>query len=293
MERPLSQMKYTAKLPPEGINVSTKSPLKQFFLLLAALAGLMLALVLVIALLADYFVQYIPRDVERNLFSDFHSQFEPAKPGTERHRVERYLDTIINNLSKKWTGEKQQFSVAVIESDVPNAFVLPGGHIGVSKGLLRVVKSENGLAMILGHEMGHQYKRHPIRALGRGLVVALVIAVATGTEESGWASGLALNTATLFQLVFSRDQEREADTLGLLLITRHYGHGNGATEFFKAILKEKSLSENIPTFLKTHPSTKERVERLINASNESKQHALIPLPDYVKHFSKSTKNKPD
>ena len=190
-------------------------------------------------------MQYIPVEKENEWFSsETFDEFdiegdagtkEDEKPETDIlvTEIEHYLQNLIEELRRE-DQQNYHFNVRLLENDTPNAFVVPGGHIFVTRGLLQSVDSENGLAMVLAHEMGHQYYRHPLRAAGRGIVVSLALLIISGAESSGIAQSFIGSTAMLTNLSFNRDQEREADTVGVELLQRHFGHSHGASEFFES-----------------------------------------------------------
>lgn len=86
--------------------------------------------------------------------------------------------------------QPQAVSVDIVHSEDPKAFVLPGGRIYVTTGLLQLLETENGLAMVLAHEWAHQHLRHPIKGLGKGIVIATALAVITGTQDNAWLADL-------------------------------------------------------------------------------------------------------
>jgi len=289
-------MKFTAKLPPEGINVSKRNHLKDFIVLLSGFGGLILIAIVVLAALADTLVTYIPLDVEKQLFQDMHRLAPFASDLTsERGKVEVYLKKLVEKInegwpqvSKKLTGKeqaKQKFTIAVIHMNKPNAFILPGAHIGVTHGLFKYVKSENGLAMVLAHEMAHQYKRHPLRSLGRGIVVLITLATLSSSSDSWLVGSLSGGIAKIGLLRFTRDQEREADALGLALLKQLYGHNKGAGEFFIAISKSTKASPRYMDFLKSHPATQKRLKFLTKKMPGSNL-KTSPLPEHVINFGK-------
>ena len=289
-------MKFTPKLPPQDINVSKRNHLKDFFVLLSGFFGVIIIVLLILVALADYLVSYIPIDVEKQLFQSMHQVAPKASdPESERGKVEQYLHKLVVRLNNGWpevskqltgkSAERQKFTIAVIHMNAPNAFILPGGHIGVTHGLLRLVKSENGLAMVIAHEMAHQYKRHPLRTLGRGIVVLLAMSTLTSSDDSWWVGSLSSNAAKIGLLKFSRDQEREADKIGLALVTQLYGHRKGATEFFESISNMAKLTPGYLAFLNSHPATHERLKALKDKSQDT-THKLSSLPKHVIRFGK-------
>ncbi len=124
---------------------------------------------------------------------------------------------------------RYNFTIYLSDSDDVNAIALPGGRIVVFKGLLDQVESENELAMVLAHELGHFAHRDHMRGLGRGLGLAVATALLLGENNS--ASGLISKAVLTFQVKYSQSQESAADQFGVDLLTARYGHAGGAPAF--------------------------------------------------------------
>ena len=135
---------------------------------------------------------------------------------------------------------------------------LPGGLIIVTQGLLDDVSSENELAFVLGHELGHFRNRDHLRALGRGLVISLFLAAVTG----GDVSGIGINVADVTLRGFSRKQESNADEFGLAVVYAEYGHVNEASRFFEKWADEDQAGMIAGSYLSTHPRAGDRVAQL-------------------------------
>ncbi len=204
---------------------------------------------------------------------------------TEGIKVREYLQSLVDKLHKK-AGEEyadHQFHVAVSSELAANAFAIPGGHIVVTKGLFSSIETENGLSMVLAHEMAHHYKRHPLRSTGRGLVVSLFLLTALGVDGSSFLQNILGGTASITNLAFSRKQETESDEFAIELLNKHYGHASGAAEFFQFIQDEEESLGEIPSFLSTHPSTDDRIDFLRTHENKNSGDK-IPLPEYVHNY---------
>jgi Zn-dependent protease with chaperone function len=132
---------------------------------------------------------------------------------------------------------------------------LPGGLIIVTVGLLDQVESENELAFVLGHELGHFRNRDHIRALGRGLVLSLFFAVITGND----VAGIGIKTADITLRGFGRRQETKADEFGLAVVNSEYGHVNEAWRLFERWNIEDDKYLDLITYLSTHPDSGDRV----------------------------------
>ena len=170
-------MKYIPVQPPEGINVTDEHPLKSFFILTLGTIGVIIIIVVILGIAADYLVKYVPIEYEQELFSDDNLYIMPfaIDESDLGKRCQQYVQTLTDGLHAE-AGEiykMHKFKVILADEVQANAFAIPGGHIVVTRGLLNSVESENGLSMILAHEMAHHYERHPLRSAGRGLVVSV------------------------------------------------------------------------------------------------------------------------
>jgi len=283
-------LKYTPVQPPEHINVSDEHPLKSFIILTAGTVGIVITIVLILGLAADYLVKYIPIEYEQDLFSieglylmPFHTDESDA--GSQ---AKQYIQNLIDELHETAGDEysNHHFKVEIADSLDANAFAVPGGHIVVTKGLLSSVESENGLSMILAHEMAHHYQRHPLRSTGRGIVVSVFLLTFLGIDGSSFLQNILGGTASITNLAFSRQQEEDSDTFAANLLIKFYGHATGAAEFFQHIQSEKNLMPDAPSFLSSHPSTGSRVTTLIELeykySGEKK-----PLPGFIHSYAKT------
>ncbi|PSJ39358.1 M48 family metalloprotease [Allosphingosinicella deserti] len=172
-------------------------------------------------------------------------------------------------------GLEGQCTFTLVNTDVVNAFAVPGCYIYVTRGLMAIVGSEGELASVLAHEVGHivgqHSKRQQKRSLWRGLGV-LAVQVLTGSERLTRIAG---NAATFFTLRYSRAQEYQADDLGLGFL-RSAGYDPYAAsdmlgalsrqEQFLAATKGRDEAKSIPEWARTHPLTGSRVERARQAA---------------------------
>lgn len=279
-------MKYEAKVIPEGINTSDENPLKELLLLIVGAFTVVTLLIVLLAYLSDLLIGFISPEMESNWFSpqifesvQFENNQSKAGESTENsfENAELYLARLIKQLKTK---ERQdfKFTVTVYDDDLPNAFIMPGGHIFISVALFDAVDSENGLAMVLAHEMAHQYERHPIRSLGRGVLVSVALTAILGNDAGQWLSHLFFETATIGQLAYSREQERDADKIAVENLISYYGHAHGADEFFRYISNNDEFSNTLPGFYQSHPGTQERIKFLSQkiANTAGQKTALSP-----------------
>jgi predicted Zn-dependent protease len=157
------------------------------------------------------------------------------------------------------TGWQWQFNVQ--KTKELNAYCMPGGRIMVYSGLIEQLDlSDAELATVLGHEIAHALREHTRERVSRTYAQQLVLAgAAAATGASEGATNLAGMVADVtFQLPFSRDQESEADDIGLELMARAgYDPHAALTLWNKMATAEQS---GTPKFLSTHPAPKERIK---------------------------------
>ena len=282
-------MRYTPIQPPEGINVTEEHPLKSFFILTAGTLGIVVTIIIVLGLAADYLVKYIPIDYEQDLFSKSGLYLMPFSIDESKtgFQAKQYIQNLVDELHAA-AGEEyseHHFQVEIADSYETNAFAIPGGHIVVTKGLFSSVESENGLSMILAHEMAHHYERHPLRSTGRGLVVSIFLLTVLGIDGSSFLQNILGGTASITNLAFSRQQEEDSDTFASNLLIKFYGHASGAAEFFQHIKSEEGSMPEIPSFLSTHPATDDRISTLVEFEHQYSGDKK-PLPGFFRTYAK-------
>ncbi len=247
-------MKFTPKKLEENVNVSKTHPLAELFWLVGGLVLIAAILFLSLGLLTDWAVSKTPVRVESWLGQQALERF----PAAESAPLKARLQSLLDQLPADSPLQQYQFRIFLTESDEVNAVALPGGNILVFSGLLEQVESENELAMILAHELGHFAHRDHLRGLGRGLGLAVISALLLGEDNA--VSGLLSNSLLNFQVRYSQGQESAADEFGLKLLTVRYGHAGGATDFFARLAK--TAGSNLPYLLASHPHPQDRIDRL-------------------------------
>lgn len=280
-------MKFEAKVIPEGINTSRQNPLKELFLLVSASLGILAMIIVLLAYASDYLVGFIPPETESRWFGKHSIKLDAIDIIIEDEEnfqpVEQYLLVLLERLK---TNEYSNFdfTITLFEHNTPNAFVIPGGHLFISTALLKNIESENGLAMVLAHEMAHQYKRHPLRSASRGLISVMALTVILGSDTDGWLYQVFSEAATIGLLAFSREQEREADEIAIQSLINYYGHASGSTELFENIKSLKYSDGSLPGFYQSHPGTTERIEFLEEFIHQSAGETT-PLPPIIRELS--------
>jgi predicted Zn-dependent protease len=177
-----------------------------------------------------------------------------------------------------------QYHFAVLDSPVVNAFAVPGGYVYVTRGILALMKSEAELAVVLGHEMGHVNARHSIHRMSEQTLFGLGLAVGTSLNKTvADIAGIAGVGIQLLFLKYSRDDERQADQLGVDY-SRKGGYNPGEMiGFFASLEKMGDLSgkHSIPGFLSTHPLTGERIQKTKEMLLESDSQLQVKNEPYL------------
>ena len=208
--------------------------------------------------------------IEAGLWMQMNNYEEKLKTSGSRIKdknLEKYLKNILCNLTPDYCKD-----IRVYVQDMPyfNAFMAPNGMMVVWTGLLLRAQNEAQVAAVIGHEAGHYIKRHSLKAWldaksRTDLMALLAIGLSVGGVPSG---GDIFNLTQLLQVGFmakhSRDNEREADKIGLDFLIKAEYDPKEAPKIWENIIKEMELGEvkKPLAFLASHPAPKERIENL-------------------------------
>lgn len=219
----------------------------------------------------------------------FMSQADEKKVGRENHPKileqfggayeDKALGNYVNSLGQRLAKQSELpnigWTFTLLDSDVTNAFALPGGYVYVTRGLLALAENESQLAAVVGHEIGHVTARHGARRQGQGTLVQAgaaglsILGAVFGGADVGRAVGqLAGAGGQAYVASYSRDQEFEADELGIRYNGRIGFDTDGMAGFLSKLDAERQLiaklrgqQERASSYLDTHPPTPARVQR--------------------------------
>lgn len=157
-----------------------------------------------------------------------------------------------------------KWEYVLFEDDQPNAFVIPGNKVGVNTGLFKVVKNDDQLAAVLGHETGHVIARHAAERASQQIATQTGLGVVAGVTKGNVSKAVAnyggLGAQLGILLPYSRKQESEADRIGVDLMVQA---GYKASEAIVLWQNMMALGGNKPPeFMSTHPSDKTRISDL-------------------------------
>jgi predicted Zn-dependent protease len=183
-----------------------------------------------------------------------------------------------NNMSQGLNGFAWEFNL--IESKEVNAWCMPGGKVVVYSGLLPVTQNENGLAVVMGHEIAHAAARHSNERMSQALLAQLggqTLAAALQNEpqttQDIWMSLFGVGVQVGAMLPYSRLQESEADHLGLIFMAMAGYDPNGAVAFWQRM--SQNAGAKPPEFLSTHPSDENRIQKIKSE-----------IPEAMKYYKK-------
>ncbi len=185
-----------------------------------------------------------------------------------------YLQALGNRLGASGPDKSQRFSFFVVQDNSINAFAMPGGVIGVHTGLFLAANSESELASVLGHEIGHVTQHHLARMLASQKTdvfknigsIALALLMARANPELANGALTAASAANVQrQLDYTREHEREADRVGLTIMSNAGFDARAMPAFFVTLQRGTRFVEGTaPSFLRTHPLTAERIADVTN-----------------------------
>ncbi len=191
-------------------------------------------------------------------------------------QLKAYVERVFRRLMAASEQPNADINIYVLDSPVVNAMALPG-HVYVTRGLLALANSEAELAGVIGHEIGHIFKRHTAKRVSRSNMAQLgtvAAAILTGDADTAQMIG---QGAQLYLLRFSRQQEYESDLVGTQLLGAAGYDPIGAAQFLNTLGNWTNLEAQIagvqqpPEYLKTHPNSANRVARAAQEANAIRQ----------------------
>ncbi len=183
--------------------------------------------------------------------------------------IEQFIESLGGGLAAHTDNPGQPFHFFVVLDPAINAFAGPGGYIGINSGLVTETESESELASVLSHEIAHVTQRHLMRAfesasrMSLPTAAAMLAAILIGTQSAalGQAALIAAQAGSLqHRIDFTRDNEQEADRVGMHILSRTDFDPRGMPAFFERLQRaSRYYGEGPPEFLRTHPVTVSRI----------------------------------
>jgi predicted Zn-dependent protease len=172
------------------------------------------------------------------------------------------LNGICQRLGKLSHRPNLTYHFKILDASVVNAFAVPGGYVYFTRGMLATLNNEAELAGVMGHEIGHITARHSARQFSRAQLAQIGLGVGSLFIDSSVLAGLAQMGVGMLFLRFSRDNERQADDLGVEYSSRGGYDGSQMANFFETLERMNPGSDRsgLPGWFSTHPNPVDRVQ---------------------------------
>lgn len=198
------------------------------------------------------------------LGADYSRQINRQLPLLNDQATLSYVNQIGQQIAAIADPRGIRYNFYVVNSDVVNAFALPGGYVYINRGLIERADNLSEFAGVLSHEIGHVAQRHSIEQLQRAqnanLGLQVLYGVLLGRNPSGVEqAGIQLGGGAVFA-GYTRDAEREADAVAVGYMIRAGYNPNGMVTFFQELLEmQQRQPSRVEQWFATHPTTQERV----------------------------------
>jgi Zn-dependent protease with chaperone function len=265
--------------------------------------------------LADTIARSIPNEYETYIGKSFRETYLQylTVDSTKSEQIQKFYDHLDYE-------SEYDVSVLVVESNMVNAFALPGGFIVVYGGIIDIMDDEHELAALLAHETAHINGRHSLRKMSKDLAMYLLLASLTG-DIGGFSSVLIENSNMISSLSFSREFEKNADLVGLDLMIQSSLNPIGMVDLFKKFESSSDSIQNmlmqkltrdtsfidieidtssvldkfpwrkVTELLSTHPRPKNRINYLMKEIERTSQTTQIAVSDSLTFYFKALKGR--
>lgn len=193
--------------------------------------------------------------------------------------LQEYVDSVGQRLAGITPRADLTWHFRVLDSPVVNAFAIPGGYIYITRGILAYLNSEAQLAGVLGHEIGHVTARHTAEQMTKSQLATIGwLAGAVFVDAFRPYAGLAQEGLSLLFLKFSRDDETQADELGVQYALQAGYDPRQIPATYSMLGRVQNLTaSSLPSFLETHPDPGDRVIRTMQLAKASAASVRRPL----------------
>jgi predicted Zn-dependent protease len=236
------------------------------FVLLASLVGLSaLAGCATNPVTGERELSLISREQEIAMGKEAAPQFEQEFGGKVQNAALQEYVSMVGRQVAEVSDRPMPYTYTLVASDTPNAFALPGGPIFITAGLMRRMTNERQLAAVLGHETGHIAARHSVQQMQKQMGAQLLVEIAGragGAEGGGTVGDVAKIVSTMAILKYSRDDEYQADELGMKYAADAGFNPWGVVELLTLLQAMQDAEPGrFQEMFQTHPLSSKRIER--------------------------------
>ncbi len=232
------------------------------FLGSAILVGLYFAVVALSDKVVDFAVEQIPVELEVELGKAAAGEQLGDMQVCSATPVNAAISEIGERLVQGLGETPYEYRFKVVDVPDVNAFALPGGYVFINWGLIEKADTADQVAGVVAHEIQHAVARHGLRNVTARAGIWLLVGAVFG-DVQGLGGLIAGGAGELAALSFSREQEEQADTLGLELLYAAHFDPSGMPQFFQKLKEEQArLGLDLPSFMSSHPNTDARIANL-------------------------------
>ena len=200
---------------------------------------------------------------EVQLGNEYAAQIDAQLPIVGDYEINRYINVLGDSIAGVADDRGLDWTFRVVNAPEINAFAVPGGHIYINRGLIERTQNLAQLAGVMGHEIGHVTRRHSIEQMEKaqkaniGITLACALTGICGNQAA--AAAIQVGGAAVFAN-FSRQDEQEADEVGVAYVTRAGIHPRGIPEMFRILLNERTRERSgVDAWFASHPLEEDRI----------------------------------
>jgi predicted Zn-dependent protease len=218
----------------------------------------------------------VSQEQEIQMGAQYAQQINQQLPIVRDPELNRYINVLGDSIARVTSRADLEWRFFIVDSPEVNAFAVPGGFIYMNRGLIERAQNMAQVAGVLGHEIGHVTQRHSVKQMeqqqkaGIGVTLACTLTGACNNDIAGAAINLGANAVFAR---FSRQDEAEADRVGVQYVTRAGIDPRGIPQMFRILLNEREQRPGgVSAFFATHPLEENR----INATQQQIQQSVPP-----------------
>ena len=226
-----------------------------------------LTLALTSSVVAAGAIELVSVDQEIAIGREANIEVRTRTPSLRDPQVTSYVERVGRRLAQAAPGAKYPYSFQVADHREVNAFSLPGGPVWINRGALAAAANESQVAAVLAHEIAHIAQRHAAGQLTSAIIARWSLSVLGAMLGNSGGSGAAQAAGALLTngifLRFSRDDEREADRVGVQIMTKAGWDPRGMVELLDVIGRQQARDPGaVEVFLSSHPAPQERLAEI-------------------------------
>lgn len=200
---------------------------------------------------------------ENSLGAESYEEYKAEYPRSKNAEYNAALERCGNAIKAVAGADEFEWEFTVLDSEIQNAFCLPGGKVAVYSGIMDGMANEAELAFVVGHEIGHAIARHGGERMSRSIlqtVGAVLVSAAFNSETIDAIYGTTTEVGVM--LPYSRSNESEADIIGLVLMARAGYDPSASYTFWKRFTNNAEGSSKLESILSTHPCDSDRIRAM-------------------------------